>query len=119
MLIKFDNSLQLKYINQFEVGDHCFRTMDFAPTCVQGFTRAHSKIETPAHNQTFDILFRFCLIFRVHIANRLVLESVFVEEKNNYEQSMSRITLPKIVEKNKLTVCLHLLITVLINLRKF
>ena len=54
MSIKFDNSL--KYINQFEVGDHCFRTMDFEPTCVQGFTRAHTKIETPAHNQTFDIL---------------------------------------------------------------
>ena len=55
MLIKFDNSLQLKYINQFEVGDHCFRTMDFEPTCVQGFTttRAHSKIETPAYNQTY------------------------------------------------------------------
>ena len=40
MSIKFDNSLQLKY-NQFEVGDHCFRTMDFEPTCVHGFTRAH------------------------------------------------------------------------------
>ena len=97
MLIKFDNSLQLKYINQFEVGDHCFRTMDFECTCVQGFTRAHWKIETPAHNQTFDILFRFCLIFRVHIANRLVLASVFVK-KNNYEQSMNRITVPRIVE---------------------
>ena len=36
MSIKFDNSLQLKYVNQFEVGDHCFRTMDFGPTCVQG-----------------------------------------------------------------------------------
>ena len=104
MLIKLDNSLQLKYITQFEVGDHCFRTMDFKPTCVQGFTRTHSKIETPAHNQTFDILLRFCLIFWVHIANRLVIASVFVEKKN-YEQSMSRITVPKIVEKNKLTVC--------------
>ena len=99
MLIKFDNSLQLKYINQFDVGDHCFQTMDFEPTCVQGFTRARSKIKTPAHNQTFDILFRFCLIFRAQIANRLVLASVFVEKKNNYEQSMSRITVPKIVGK--------------------
>ena len=60
MSIKFDNSLQLKYVNQFEVGDHCFLTMDFEPTCVQWLiTRAHTKIETPAHNQTFDILFRF------------------------------------------------------------
>ena len=114
MLIKFDNSLQLKYINQFEVGGHCFRTMDFESTCVQGLTRAHSKIETPAHNQTFDILFRFCLIFRVHIANRLVPASVSVEKRNNYGQSMSRITVPKIIEK-----IIHLLITVLINLRKF
>ena len=99
MSIKFDNSLQLKYINQFEVGDHCFRTMDFEPTCVQGFTTAHTKIETSAHNQTFDILFRFCLIFRVHTTNRLLLVSVFVEKNNNYEQPMSRITIPKIVEK--------------------
>ena len=59
MSIKFDNSLHLKYVNQFESGVHCFRTMDFEPTCVQGFTRAHTKIETPTHNQTFDILFRF------------------------------------------------------------
>ena len=80
MLVKFDNSLQLKYINQFEVGDHCFQTMDFESTCIQGFTRAHNKIETPSHNQTFDILFRFRLILRVHIANRLVPASVFVEK---------------------------------------
>ena len=97
MSIKFDNSR--KYISQFEVGDHCFRTMDFEPTCVQGFTRAHTKIKTPAHKQTFDILFGFCLIFRVHIANRLVLASVFIEKKYSYEQPMSRITVPKIIEK--------------------
>ena len=49
MSIKSDNSLQRKYVNQFEVRDHCFRTMDFEPTCVQGFTRAHTKIELHQH----------------------------------------------------------------------
>ena len=49
MSIKFDNSLQLKYINQLEVGDHCFRTMDFKPTCIQGFTSSHTKTELHQH----------------------------------------------------------------------
>ena len=57
MSIKFDNSLQLKYVNQFEVGYQCFRTMHFEPTGVQEFT--YENRTAPAHNQTFDILFRF------------------------------------------------------------